>query len=101
MIRAVGAMHKAVTSVEMAVPPTMVAGELSVECRDQRVSEGETSGDDFSDGEFLRTSTNNHTEWLKPREEWDNAGKRSSKNVYIHHTTYFTLTALTVSRLAE
>jgi hypothetical protein len=33
-MRAVGA--KAVASVEMAVPPTMVAGELSVECRDQR-----------------------------------------------------------------
>ena len=44
MMRAVGA--KAVASVEMAVPPTMVAGELSVE-----ISEGETSGDDFSDGD--------------------------------------------------
>jgi hypothetical protein len=31
----------------MAVPPTMVAGELSVE-----ISEEETSGDDFCDGEF-------------------------------------------------
>ena len=40
MMRAVGA--KAVASVEMAVPPTMVAGELSVE-----ISEGETSGEDF------------------------------------------------------
>ena len=59
MMRAVGA--KAVASVEMAVPPTMVAGELSVE-----ISEGETSGDDFSDGDDkLRTSTNNHTEWFK------------------------------------
>jgi hypothetical protein len=40
---------KAVASVEMAVPPTMVAGELSVE-----ISEGETSGDgdDFSDGDY-------------------------------------------------
>ena len=45
MMRAVGA--KAVASVEMAVPPTMVAGELSVE-----ISEGETSGDDFSDGDY-------------------------------------------------
>ena len=45
MLRAVGA--KAVASVEMAVPPTMVAGELSVE-----ISEGETSGDDFSDGDY-------------------------------------------------
>jgi hypothetical protein len=36
MMRAAGA--KAVVSVEMAVPPTMVAGELSVEN-----SEGETS----------------------------------------------------------
>jgi len=56
-------MRKAVASVEMAVPPTMVAGELSVE-----VSEGETSGDDFSDGDYnlkLRTSTDNHTEWFK------------------------------------
>jgi hypothetical protein len=43
MWRAVGA--KAVASVEMAVPPTLVAGEQSVE-----ISEGETSGDDFSDG---------------------------------------------------
>jgi hypothetical protein len=45
------------------LPPTMVrlAGELSVE-----ISEGETSGDDFSDGDYkLRTSTNNHTEWFK------------------------------------
>jgi hypothetical protein len=38
---------KAVASVEMAVPPTMVAGELNVE-----ISEGETSGDDFSDGDY-------------------------------------------------
>ena len=45
MMRAVGA--KAVASVEMAVPPTMVAGEQSVE-----ISEGETSGDDFSDGDY-------------------------------------------------
>ena len=47
MMRAVGA--KAVASVEMAVPPTivLVAGELSVE-----ISEGETSGDDFSDGDY-------------------------------------------------
>ena len=44
MMRAVGA--KAVASVEMAVPPTMVAGELSVES-----SEGETSGEDFRDGD--------------------------------------------------
>jgi hypothetical protein len=60
MMRAVGA--KAVASVEMAVPPTMVAGELNVE-----ISEGETSGDDFSDGDYtaVRTSTNNHTEWFK------------------------------------
>ena len=34
-------------SVEMAVPPTLVAGELSAE-----ISEGETSGDDFSDGDY-------------------------------------------------
>jgi hypothetical protein len=33
-----------------AVPPTMVAGELSVE-----ISEGETSGDDFSDGNYTCT----------------------------------------------
>ena len=46
-MRAVGAMRKAVASVEMAVPPTMVAGELSVES-----SEGETSGgEDFRDGD--------------------------------------------------
>ena len=38
---------KAVASVEMAVPPTMVAGELNAE-----ISEGETSGDDFSDGDY-------------------------------------------------
>ena len=46
MMRAVGA--KAVASVEMAVPPTMVAGELSVE---SMRSEGETSGEDFRDGD--------------------------------------------------
>ena len=45
MMRAVGA--KAVASVEMAVPPTMVAGEQSVE-----ISEGQTSGDDFSNGDY-------------------------------------------------
>jgi hypothetical protein len=47
LMRAIGA--KAVASVEMAVPPTMVilAGELNVE-----ISEGETSGDDFSDGDY-------------------------------------------------
>ena len=44
MMRAVGA--KAVASVEMAVPPTMVADELSVES-----SDGETSGEDFRDGD--------------------------------------------------
>jgi hypothetical protein len=45
MMRAAGA--KAVASVEMAVPPTMVAGELNAE-----ISEGETSGEDFSDGDY-------------------------------------------------
>ena len=39
MMRAVGA--KAVVSVEMAVPPAMMAGELRVDA-----SEGETSGED-------------------------------------------------------
>ena len=33
--------------VEMAVPPTMVVGELSVE-----ISEGETSGEDYSDSDY-------------------------------------------------
>jgi hypothetical protein len=46
-MRAVGA--KAVASVEMAVPPTMVAGELNAE-----ISEGATSGEDFSDGDYMR-----------------------------------------------
>jgi hypothetical protein len=41
-----------VASVEMAVPPTMVAGELSVRIE---ISEGETSGDDFSDGDYTYT----------------------------------------------
>jgi hypothetical protein len=47
MMRAVRAL--AVASVEMAVcvPPTMVAGELNAE-----ISEGETSGEDFSDGDY-------------------------------------------------
>ena len=45
MMRAVGA--KAVERVEMSVPPTMVAGELSVES-----SEGETSGADYRDGDY-------------------------------------------------
>ena len=32
------------------------------------ISEGETSGDDFSDGNYnLRTSTNNHTEWFQTK----------------------------------
>ena len=31
----------------MAVPPTMVAGELSVES-----SKGETSGEDYRDGDY-------------------------------------------------
>jgi hypothetical protein len=39
-MRAVGVGAKAVASVEMAVPPTMEAGEQSVE-----ISEGETSGE--------------------------------------------------------
>jgi hypothetical protein len=60
MMRAVGA--KAVASVEMAVPPTMVAGKLNAE-----ISEGETSGDDFSATAILRTSTNNHTEWFQTK----------------------------------
>ena len=57
----------------MAVPPTMVAGELSVE-----ISEGETSGDDFSDGDYThrRITTPSGS---KPRDEWVNAGKQSSK----------------------
>jgi hypothetical protein len=68
MMRAVCVGAKAVTSVEMAVPPTMVAGELNVE-----ISEGETSGDDFSDGDIiLRTSTNNnHTEWFQTKRRVD------------------------------
>ena len=45
MMRAVRAL--AVASVEMAVLPTMVAGEQNAE-----ISEGETSGEDFSDGDF-------------------------------------------------
>ena len=49
MMRAVGA--KAVASVEMAVPPTMVVGELSAYISSE-ISEGETSRDDFSDGDF-------------------------------------------------
>ena len=49
MMRAVAVGAKAVASVEMAVPPTMVAGELSVSVE---ISEGETSGDDFSDGDY-------------------------------------------------
>jgi len=44
-MRAAGA--KAVASVEMAVPRAMVAGELSVD-----TSEGETSGEDFCDGDY-------------------------------------------------
>jgi hypothetical protein len=58
MMRAVGA--KAVASVEMAVPPTMVAGELSVErsARERRVEL-------ISATAIIRTSTNNHTEWFK------------------------------------
>jgi hypothetical protein len=60
MMRAVGA--KAVASVEMAVPPTMVAGKLNAE-----ISEGETSGDDFSVTAILRTSTNSHTEWFQTK----------------------------------
>jgi len=40
---------KAVASVEMAVPPAMVAGELSVETN---LSEGETSGEDLCDGDY-------------------------------------------------
>ena len=49
MMRAVRAMRKAVARVEMAVPPTMVAGKLSVE-----ISEGETSGEDYAyrDGDY-------------------------------------------------
>ena len=44
-MRAVGA--KAVASVEMVVPQTMVAGELSAE-----IGEGETSGEDYRDGDY-------------------------------------------------
>jgi hypothetical protein len=82
MMRAAGA--KAVASVEMAVPPTMVAGELNAE-----ISEGETSGEwrGFQRRRLrIRTSTNNHTEWFqssKPRDEWVNAGKQSSKYLYM------------------
>ena len=47
LMRAVGA--KAVASVEMVVPPAMVAGELSV---DKLTSEGETSGEDSCDGDY-------------------------------------------------
>jgi hypothetical protein len=50
MMRAVHVGAKAVASVEMAVPPTMVAGELNAE-----ISEGETSGEDFSDGDYKIT----------------------------------------------
>ena len=49
MMRAVGA--KAVASVEMAVPPAMVAGEMSEETK-RNLSEGETSGEDSRDGDY-------------------------------------------------
>jgi hypothetical protein len=51
MIRAVriGAMHKAVTSVEMADGSTTDDGSGRTECRDQR---GRDEGDDFSDGDY-------------------------------------------------
>ena len=71
MMRAVGA--KAVASVEMAVLPTMVAGEQNAE-----ISEGETSGEDFSDGDFTDIDEQPHS-GSKPRDEWVNASKQSSK----------------------
>jgi len=46
-MRAAGA--KAVSSVEMAVPPAMVAGEMSIETMR---SEGETSGEDYRGGDY-------------------------------------------------
>jgi hypothetical protein len=54
---------KAVASVEMAVSPTMVAGELSVE-----ISEGETSGDDFSDGDYTIRLKRNSSQAQSQRE---------------------------------
>jgi len=47
MMRAVSLGAKAVASVEMAVPPAMVAGELSVD-----TSERKTSGEDLCDGDY-------------------------------------------------
>ena len=47
MMRSVHVGAKAVASVEMAVPPTMVAGEQSV-----AISEGETSGEDYCGGDY-------------------------------------------------
>ena len=73
---------KAVASVEMAVcvPPTMVAGELSVES-----SEGETSGEDFRDGDrrsfgHRRLTTSSG---LGRQDGATLAGKQSSKNLYM------------------
>ena len=69
MMRAVGA--KAGASVEMAVPPAMVVGELSVDisvldsnlmldtklARERRVEK-------ISATAIIRTSTTNHTKWF-------------------------------------
>jgi len=74
MMRAVGA--KAVASVEMVVPPAMVAGELNVE---PDTSEGETREEDLCLTAIIRTSTTNHTEWFNQASTRGNAGKQSSK----------------------
>jgi hypothetical protein len=84
---------KAVASVEMAVPPTMVAGELSVE-----ISKGETSGDDFSDGDIiLRTSTDNHTGGSN-RETSGSTPASDQVNIYIQQQQR--LTTLCIGSLA-
>ena len=85
MMRAVGA--KAVASVEMAVPPTMVhvAGELNAE-----ISEGETSGDDFSDGDYMRTDIRRITtpSGSKPQETSGSTPASNQVNIY---TIYYCL----------
>jgi hypothetical protein len=75
-MRAVGA--KAVASVEMAVPPAMVAGELSVDTRERRVEK-------ISATAIIRISTTYHTERVQSGEHtgqhWQAIKKMQSQRI--------------------
>ena len=91
---------EAVASVEMAVPPAMVAGEMSVE-----TSEGETSGEDFRDGDYSDINDLPHRVVQCSIRRAHGAtlatGKQSSETLSSQYTNFYKLTFMRTSYLHQ